>query len=309
MPVLVEHHLASSVNPARLGAQLAAAALDVDALVAVVPERERAVLLGVVEEQRTLTRELSATSAGQLVETLRRARHLPMEDYPGDPEPMPMAVEAAAALAEGFRALDSGRAAAELAGCAAVAEGLPGRHGELAVELAQWSGLIWELAGDGRGGANWPRRVGWGPEPEDPRVAAPVALVLTTSFLVSAAMSLRLALHDATRTDLALPNWGELYGLVVRLLSWGQETAAGAVMLIEHLMGGSIGDERRVEVLDPGVAALQSTQAAAAAARVLYADAVASPLERVQGVARAGLKKLVERCEEHERSVARAIAG
>jgi hypothetical protein len=58
------------------------------------------VLLGVVEEQRTLTRELSATSAGQLVETLRRARHLPMEDYPGDPEPMPMVVEAGRQVAK-----------------------------------------------------------------------------------------------------------------------------------------------------------------------------------------------------------------
>lgn len=304
MPVLVEHHLASSVNPARLGAQLAAAAADVDALVAVAPDGDRGVLLDVAREERTLSRELSTTSAGQQVEMLRRARHLPI-DVPGEPDPVSMLADAAAALAEGFRALDVARAAAELAGGSAVAEGLPGRHGELAVELAQWSGLVWQMVENMD--VAWPPRVGWGPEPDDPRVAAPVALVLTTSFLVSAAMSLRLALDDGTRAGVSLPNWEELSGLVVRLLSWGQETAAGSVMLTEDLAARSTHVENRDRAVRPAVAALRSAQATVAAARVLEADAVASPLERLGPDARAGLEQLVARCDRHVQTVVRAI--
>jgi hypothetical protein len=303
MPILVEHHVAASVNPARIAAQLASAAIAVEALAARASVRKD--LVEVVEEERELARAFNAMSAGQLVETLRRARYLSLDAFPGPPEPGSMLIEGAAALTEAFHALDFGRAAAERAGASAIAEGVPGRHGELAVELAQWSGLLREMAG-GQSLAAWPKHIEWGPESIDPHVRGPVALVLTTCFLVSAAMSIRVALDDAGQEATTDSNWDELYPLVVRVLSWGQETAAGAVMLTEQLIGGERGEVR--DAPDPAVAALTSVQAVVAASQQLRVDALASPLEGLQGDAATGLGILVERCERHEELVAHTIA-
>jgi hypothetical protein len=258
-----------------------------------------------VDYKRAVSREFNSVLAGQLVETLRRARNIPMGSFPGDPEPMAMLVEAAGALSEGFRALDVGRSATEKTGKATIAEGLSGRHGELALELAQWSGHLWEIAG-GEAAPAWPRPIEWGSEPDDLRVKGPVGLVLTASFLVSAAMSLRLGLHDGEALGITHPDWSELSGLVVRLLSWSQEMGSGSVMLIEDLVEAHTGGEGVDDGGDPAPA-LQSAQAAVAGAQTFLAGEVSSPLSSVDAEAKNGLQILVERCQQHEQVVTEAI--
>src|SRR4051794_15404277 len=83
LPALDDFHVATCVDPARFAAQLAAAAMNIDGLISTTADPHSEALRSVVDEQRGIAREVSAISAGQQVELLRRVRHIELAVYPG----------------------------------------------------------------------------------------------------------------------------------------------------------------------------------------------------------------------------------
>ena len=218
------------VGPVRIAAAGAVAAHDIKRAFDPLPQE----LVEVVRRRLEWSRVWTEGAAAGLHESLRRSRENPRPDL-GPPDLPAMLAELVASLAETYAALRVARREIRRADLSEYAEPVVGRYGEIAAQVAEWARTATEMQ----------RRIGdrqlrpgvrWGPDPDDPRVGAPVALALTTSFAIASALAAMATIDDnrlAGRPDTAVQ---PIFEIAAPALWCATELASGVAICLEHLL-------------------------------------------------------------------------
>jgi hypothetical protein len=300
VPVIAEQHLALMVGPVRVAAAGSVAAHDIKRAFRPLPNG----LDPIVTQWLSWSRVWSEGAAAGLGESLRRARENPRPDL-GAPDVPEVLAELVAALAETYAALRVAREEIRRSGLSEHAEPVSGRYGELAAQVADWA----TTATDAQ------RRVGerdlrsgvpWGPDPADPRVGAPVALALSASFAISAALGAMATIDDHRLTGQHDRRVQPVFEIAAQALWSATELAAGVAICLRYLLDD--GHRWPDDPLDAKGRCLQSATG--------YRDALAlqlDGLDRYQpadaSAARPGYVLILARVEEHLETLRSAIGG
>ncbi len=299
VPVIAEQHLALMVGPVRVAAAGSVAAHDI--MRAFRPLASE--LDPIVTQWLSWSRVWSEGAAAGLGESRRRARENPRPDLSAPDVPEVLA-ELVAALAETYAALRVAREEIRRSGLRARrARPRPLRRARRA------GGRLGDHRDRGakaRRGARPSIRVPWGPNPADPRVGAPVALALSTSLALSAALGAMATIDDHRLTGQHERLLQPVFEIAAQALWSATDLAAGVAICLRHPLDD--GHRWPDDPLDAQGRCLQSATG--------YRDALAlqlDGLDRYQpadaSAARPGYVLILGRVEEHLEALRSAIGG
>jgi len=147
-----------------------------------------------------------------------------------------------------------------VAGLAEHAEPVPGRHGELAAQIADWATTATRVQEQFEVLELRPG-VPWGPPPGDARTSGPVALALTSCFCLSAALGGLALIDDHRLSGGSDDDVQPIFEIAVQALWASAEFAAGVARSLDWLAEHGVGPPTESP-------AVPDAQALASAARV-----------------------------------------